>query len=415
MRRGTYSIVARDPPPGELGVAVQSHWFGVGPIVPWARAGRRRGRDAVGGRARLRPASAGPLADGDAGARRRARRPARRRRAGRATARSRSSTRAAGSPCTPATGCIACAGDERGDGFSAQANMMASTEVWPAMAPPSRPPRPAGAAAAGRAARRRGHGRRRARAPVGGAARRARAGRGVADVRRPARRRPPRAARRARPAARPRRRLRARDAGRRPDRRGPARRGGRRATPAPARSRRTTTSCCSGPASAAAQAGDMPLALERVRRAIELQPRLGDLLDAWSRTSRPARPSCATPWPAGERAGGLLRRPGRGRAPAGGARPRRPRAARRARIGLPERTQPSGLRPPHEGHTTERQIPSNDPRTITTLPSATIGTASTWPLRRLTSARDSAPGVATFRGSFGDVDRHARPVRRRRA
>jgi uncharacterized Ntn-hydrolase superfamily protein len=35
----TYSIVARDPATGQLGVAVQSHWFAVGPIVPWAEAG----------------------------------------------------------------------------------------------------------------------------------------------------------------------------------------------------------------------------------------------------------------------------------------------------------------------------------------------------------------------------------------
>src|SRR5713226_7436554 len=35
----TYSIVARDPATGELGVAVQSHWFSVGAIVPWAEAG----------------------------------------------------------------------------------------------------------------------------------------------------------------------------------------------------------------------------------------------------------------------------------------------------------------------------------------------------------------------------------------
>jgi uncharacterized Ntn-hydrolase superfamily protein len=35
----TYSIVARDPETGELGVAVQSHWFSVGPIVAWAEAG----------------------------------------------------------------------------------------------------------------------------------------------------------------------------------------------------------------------------------------------------------------------------------------------------------------------------------------------------------------------------------------
>jgi len=35
----TFSIVARDPVTGELGVAVQSHWFSVGPIVPWAESG----------------------------------------------------------------------------------------------------------------------------------------------------------------------------------------------------------------------------------------------------------------------------------------------------------------------------------------------------------------------------------------
>jgi uncharacterized Ntn-hydrolase superfamily protein len=35
----TYSIVARDPQTGELGAAVQSHWFAVGPIVPWALPG----------------------------------------------------------------------------------------------------------------------------------------------------------------------------------------------------------------------------------------------------------------------------------------------------------------------------------------------------------------------------------------
>src|SRR4030088_2406047 len=34
----TYSIVARDKETGELGVAVQSHYFQVGPTVPWAIA-----------------------------------------------------------------------------------------------------------------------------------------------------------------------------------------------------------------------------------------------------------------------------------------------------------------------------------------------------------------------------------------
>jgi uncharacterized Ntn-hydrolase superfamily protein len=36
---GTYSIVAFDPGSGELGVAVQSHWFGVGALCPWVRPG----------------------------------------------------------------------------------------------------------------------------------------------------------------------------------------------------------------------------------------------------------------------------------------------------------------------------------------------------------------------------------------
>lgn len=35
----TYSVVARDPSTGELGVAVQSHWFSVGTIVSWGEAG----------------------------------------------------------------------------------------------------------------------------------------------------------------------------------------------------------------------------------------------------------------------------------------------------------------------------------------------------------------------------------------
>lgn len=35
----TFSIVARDPKTGDMGVAVQSHWFAVGQIVPWAEAG----------------------------------------------------------------------------------------------------------------------------------------------------------------------------------------------------------------------------------------------------------------------------------------------------------------------------------------------------------------------------------------
>src|SRR4029078_2550432 len=35
----TSSIVARDPVTGDIGVAVQSHWFSVGSLVTWAEPG----------------------------------------------------------------------------------------------------------------------------------------------------------------------------------------------------------------------------------------------------------------------------------------------------------------------------------------------------------------------------------------
>lgn len=39
MPISTYSIVAFDEETGQLGVAVQSHWFSVGSLVPWIKAG----------------------------------------------------------------------------------------------------------------------------------------------------------------------------------------------------------------------------------------------------------------------------------------------------------------------------------------------------------------------------------------
>ena len=132
MRRGTYSIVARDPQTGEVGAAVQSHWFAVGPIVPWVRAGvgavctQSVAEPAYGPRALdlLEGGAAAPdalqrLLDADEVAR----------------YRQVAVVDARGDVAVhTGAGCIAFAGHERGEGFSAQANMMASPEVWPAMA-----------------------------------------------------------------------------------------------------------------------------------------------------------------------------------------------------------------------------------------------------------------------------------------
>jgi uncharacterized Ntn-hydrolase superfamily protein len=132
VRRGTYSIVARDPDSGELGAAVQSHWFSVGSLVTWARPG-------VGAVAtqsivelaygpRLLDALAGGAAPGDA------------LRAlldadGSARFRQVAVIGVDGPPATHSgSGCIAYAGHAVGDDFSVQANMMASDAVWPAMA-----------------------------------------------------------------------------------------------------------------------------------------------------------------------------------------------------------------------------------------------------------------------------------------
>src|SRR5688572_2155150 len=129
MRRGTYSIVARDPDTGDLGVAVQSHWFSVGAVVSWARAGV----GAVATQSLVEPAY-GPraldllsegvgataalerLVEGDEHA------------AVRQVA-----VVDAGGDVAVHTGerCIAHAGHQAGEGFSVQANMMASPEVWP--------------------------------------------------------------------------------------------------------------------------------------------------------------------------------------------------------------------------------------------------------------------------------------------
>ena len=128
----TYSIVARDPATGELGVAVQSHWFSVGPIVPWAEPGV----GAVATQANVQP-SYGPLAldlmrsgasSGEALVRLIAEDPGS---AGRQVA----VIDAVGRPAVhTGSSAIPFAGHATGHHFSCQANMMASETVWPAMA-----------------------------------------------------------------------------------------------------------------------------------------------------------------------------------------------------------------------------------------------------------------------------------------
>ena len=132
VRRGTYSIVARDPATGELGVAVQSHWFSVGSIVTWARPGV----GAVATQSIAEPAygphlldrlAAGAVPGNALAAELAGDELARFRQVAVVDAKGRIAAHTG-------DGCMLHAGDRAGDGFSAQANLMASPDVWPAMA-----------------------------------------------------------------------------------------------------------------------------------------------------------------------------------------------------------------------------------------------------------------------------------------
>ena len=128
----TYSIVARDPETGELGVAVQSRAFNTGAVVPWATPGV-----GVVATQSYTEVSYGPLglellragkspeqalaelvaADDDSAYRQVA-------------------ILGAGGQVAVHIGeaCIPAAGFAAGDGFSAQANMVDSERVWESMA-----------------------------------------------------------------------------------------------------------------------------------------------------------------------------------------------------------------------------------------------------------------------------------------
>ena len=136
----TYSIVARDPATGELGVAVQSHWFSVGSIVTWARPGVGAVATQANAEAGYGPRALDLLSEGvpapDALARLVAEDPLGHSRqvavvdaAGRVAAHT-------GSSCMPYAGHVI--GDR--DGVSCQANIMASERAWPACSRRSTPP-----------------------------------------------------------------------------------------------------------------------------------------------------------------------------------------------------------------------------------------------------------------------------------
>ncbi len=128
----TYSIVARDAASGELGAAVQSHWFSVGSIVTWAEPGvgaiatQSFAEPAYGfrGLALMREGVSGPeamaqllAADPKSAVRQ----------LGFVDAQGRAAAHTGAS-------CIAVAHHHVGDGYAVQANIMANDQVVPAMA-----------------------------------------------------------------------------------------------------------------------------------------------------------------------------------------------------------------------------------------------------------------------------------------
>ncbi|OWY25567.1 DUF1028 domain-containing protein [Sphingobacteriales bacterium UPWRP_1] len=128
----TYSIVGYDPETGEMGVAVQSHWFSVGSIVTWGEAGvgvvatQSFVNPAFGpdGLAMLKKglspqAALDSLLAADEGR----------------NVRQVALLNAKGETAVhTGSNCIAEAGHKQGQYFSAQANMMLTDKVWGAMA-----------------------------------------------------------------------------------------------------------------------------------------------------------------------------------------------------------------------------------------------------------------------------------------
>lgn len=128
----TFSIVARDPATGDFGVAVQSHWFQVGPHVPWAEAGVGAVATQSFVKIDYGPRGLQLMKEGKTAqealdfllaqdAQKDVRQVAMVDREGRVAA-------------WTGPKCIAAAGHQTGTGYSVQANLMDKPTVWPAMA-----------------------------------------------------------------------------------------------------------------------------------------------------------------------------------------------------------------------------------------------------------------------------------------
>jgi len=128
----TYSIVARDPKTGEMGAAVQSHWFQAATDVLWVEAGvgavatqsfvdpryGLRGLESLR-QGKLAPDVLRQLVEADPGR----------------DTRQVAMVDSQGHVAThTGTGCIEAAGHQAGNQYSVQANLMANGRVWSAMA-----------------------------------------------------------------------------------------------------------------------------------------------------------------------------------------------------------------------------------------------------------------------------------------
>ena len=128
----TYSIVARDPETGRFGVAVQSHFLGVGPVVPWLEAGvgaiaTQASVNISFGPMGLEMLRAGAAADAVV--------------AGLVASDERAEVRQLGvvdgqgrAAAHTGTECIPACGHLVRDGFSVQGNLLERDTCWPAMA-----------------------------------------------------------------------------------------------------------------------------------------------------------------------------------------------------------------------------------------------------------------------------------------